>query len=107
MVIRGTLPRGDGWVLVVTMQSGPTTRASALVALDGRGDVAALRVPLDTIENGRWVVPREARAAELEAMLRLATSESRLADSESHSRELAIAGAGLALLIPLGLRRRS
>ena len=107
MVIRGTLPRGDGWVLVVTMQSGPTTRASALVALDRRGDVAALRVPLDTIENGRWVVPREARAAELEAMLRLATSESRLAESGSHGRELAIAGAGLALLIPLGLRRRS
>ena len=107
VVVRGTLPRGDGWVLVMTMQSSPTTRASALVALDRRGDVAALRVPVDTIENGRWVVPREPRAAELDAMLRLATSESRVAESEPRGHDLALAGIGLALLVPFGLRRRS
>ena len=106
MVVRGTLPRGDGWVLVMTMQNGPTSRASALLALDGRGDVAALRVPTDTIENGRWVVPREARQAEVDAMLRMATSESRLAESTLGHRELAIAGVGLALLVPFGFRRR-
>ncbi len=106
MVVRGTLPRGDGWVLVMTMQNGPTARASALLALDRRGDVTALRVPTDTIENGRWVVPREARQAELDAMLRLATSESRLAESTPRNRELAVAGLGLALLVPLGFRRR-
>jgi hypothetical protein len=107
VVVRGTLPKGDGWVLVLTMQSSPTARASALVALDRRGDVAALRVPVDTIENGRWVTPREARSAEVDAMLRMATAESRVAESGPGGRELAIAGVGLAVLIPLGLRRRT
>jgi hypothetical protein len=111
MVVRGTLPRGEGWVLVLTMQAGPTARASALVALDRRGDVASLRVPVDTIENGRWVVPREARGAEVDAMLRVAAGGARMADAPASSPVrrggLALAGVGLALLAPFGLRRRA
>ncbi len=106
--IHGALPRGDGWVLVLTMSSGETSRASALVALDRRGEVAGVRVPQDSRENGRWIVPREATPAELDAMLRVATSRTVAAadDAADDARTAGLALAGLGvLLLPVGLRR--
>ena len=106
--IHGALPRGDGWVLVLTMTSGETSRASALVALDRRGEVAGVRVPSDSRENGRWIVPREATPAELDAMLRVATARTVATADEpvgdARTAGLAIAGLGV-LLLPVGLRR--
>ena len=104
--IHGALPRGDGWVLVLTMNAGETSRASALVALDRRGDVAGVRVPSDARENGRWIVPREATTAEVDAMLRVATARtvaSADASDDARTAGLALAGLGVVLL-PIGLR---
>lgn len=107
--IHGALPRGDGWVLVITMQAEGTSRASALVALDRRGDVAAVRVPHDSRENGRWLVPREATTAELDALLRVAVGRSVASAATdaaldgSRTAGLALAGLGLVLL-PVGVR---
>ena len=102
--IHGALPRGDGWVLVITMQADGSSRASALVALDRRGDVAAVRVPHDLRENGRWAVPREATTAELDALLRVAVGRSVASAPASRTAGLALAGLGV-LLLPVGLRR--
>ena len=107
--IHGTLPRGDGWVLVMTMNPGEPSRAQALVALDRGGEVAAVRVPRDLRENGRWSVPREATAAELDALLRLAVGRTGVASATtdaggSRTAGLALAGLGLVLL-PVGVRR--
>ncbi|MGZ8470159.1 MAG: hypothetical protein ACXW61_11270 [Gemmatirosa sp.] len=108
--IRGTLPPGDGWVLVLTMEQGPTARASALVALDRRGEVAGVRVPHDLREGGRWTVPREASVAEVDAMLRqavardVATADAPPAGSQRNAG-LALAGLGLALFAPAGWQR--
>jgi len=84
-------------------------RAEALVALDRGGEVAAVRVPRDLRENGRWSVPREATAAELDALLRLAVGRTGVASATtdaggSRTAGLALAGLGLVLL-PVGVRR--
>jgi hypothetical protein len=108
--IHGTLPRGDGWVLVITMQADGSSRGSALVALDRRGDVAAVRVPHDSRENGRWLVPREATTAEVDALLRVAVGRSEASATTdaaldgSRTAGLALAGLGVVLL-PVGLGR--
>ncbi|MDF1505077.1 hypothetical protein [Roseisolibacter sp. H3M3-2] len=107
--VRGALPAGEGWVLVMTMREGATVTATALVALDRRGDVAGVRVPIDSRENGRWSVPRAITAADVDAMLRVATT-ARVADAGgtragAPGRGAATAGlaaAGVGLL----LRRR-
>lgn len=105
--IRGALPRGDGWVLVLTMQEQPATRATALVALDRRGEVAGVRVTHDLREGGRWSVPREATPAEVDAMLRQATARAVAVggDADARTAGLALAGVGLALCAPVGWRR--
>lgn len=102
--IHGALPRGDGWVLVITMQADGSSRASALVALDRRGDVAAVRVPHDLRENGRWAVPREATTAELDALLRVAVGRSVASATPSRTAGLALAGLGV-LLLPVAVGR--
>ena len=112
--VRGTLPAGDGWVLVLTMQAGPSARASALVALDRRGEVAGVRVPSEPIEGGRWTNPREGHPAEIDGMLRRAVAAGGPAPAARVSVRqvgpggagVALAGLGLAALVPLGARRR-
>jgi hypothetical protein len=108
--IHGTLPRGDGWVLVMTMQAEGTSRGSALVALDRSGEVAAVRVPHDLRENGRWAIPREATTAEVDALLRVAVGRSVASATTdaaldgSRTAGVALAGLGLVLL-PIGVSR--
>jgi hypothetical protein len=104
--VHGALPAGDGWVLVMTTRTGPTARASALVALDRRLEVAGVRVPADLLEGGRWTNPREATAADVEALLRVATA-TRVAASDGPEARVATAGVALVgvLLLPMGVRR--
>jgi hypothetical protein len=106
VAVHGVLPRGDGWVLVLTMQSGAQAHASALVALDRRLDVAGVRVPTDTIEGGRWHNPRRATAADVDAMLRVATAARVASGPDPRSAGLALAGIGLGLLPVVVGRRR-
>jgi hypothetical protein len=106
VAVHGALPRGDGWVLVLTMQSGPESRASALVALDGRLEVAGVRVPTESLEGGRWQNPRQATAGDVDAMLRLATASRVATGPDARTAGLALAGLGLGLLPAVGLRRR-
>jgi hypothetical protein len=115
--VRGALPGGDGWVLVLTMRAGPGVRASALVALDARGEVVGVRVPQERLEHGRWINPREASADEVDAMLRRAvaaapgpTPQVGAAPAPAPApagpvHGAAAAGAVLALLAPLGIGR--
>lgn len=110
VAVHGTLPRGDGWVLVLTMQAGPEARASALVALDGRMQVAGVRVPTDSYEGGRVLNPRQATTADVDAMLRVATT-ARVATGpvtipDARSAGLALAGLGLGLIPAVAVRRR-
>jgi hypothetical protein len=77
-----------------------------------------VRVPQETIENGRWVNPREARVGEVDAMLRRAVADAgptdvpARVDVGSSARTPrwpepggALAGAALAVLAPLGVHR--
>ena len=55
------------WVLSVAVRQGPGSVAGALVELDSRGDVAAVRVPTSR-QNG-WDIPRAIADSEIEAAL--------------------------------------
>lgn len=70
--VRGSLPAGGDWVLVVTRQN-PDGReqATALIALAASREILTVRVPHDRHESGRWLVPRNPTPAEIEALLRL------------------------------------
>lgn len=59
--------------MITTTRDG-NHMATALVDIDSQGRVASITVPSNTIENGRWVVPRKVAGAELEAALRNATN---------------------------------
>jgi hypothetical protein len=43
--------------------------ASVLVDVDARGRVASVTVPSNSIENGRWQVPRRVSAGEINTAL--------------------------------------
>jgi hypothetical protein len=68
--VRWQKPAQGTWVLVITAQQKGSFAASALVSIDSRGGIASVSVPSDTIENGRWRVPRKVAAAEIDALLK-------------------------------------
>jgi hypothetical protein len=77
--VRWQKPAQGNWMLVITSlqeQNGPPA-ATALVTIDSRGGVASVNVPFDTIENGKWRVPRRVAAAEIDAMLKGAATLAR------------------------------
>jgi hypothetical protein len=77
--VRWQKPAQGNWMLVITSsheQNGPPA-ATALVTIDSRGGVASVSVPFDTIENGKWRVPRRVAATEIDAMLRGAATLAR------------------------------
>ncbi len=75
--VRWQKPAQGNWMLVITSSQGSSPAATALVTIDSRGGVAGVSVPFDTIENGRWRVPRRVAAAEINAMLKGAATLAR------------------------------
>jgi hypothetical protein len=68
--VRWQKPAQGTWMLVITAKQNGSHAATALVSIDSRGGVASVSVPSDTIENGRWRVPRKVAAAEIDTMLK-------------------------------------
>jgi len=68
--VRWQKPARGTWMLVITSSQAGSFAATALVTIDSRGAVAGVSVPSNTIENGRWVVPRRVASAEIDAMLK-------------------------------------
>lgn len=69
--VRGELPKGGtAWVLVFDLTDTETTyRASAMLALDGNGQLAGVEVPRRGIERNP-LTPRLATNEDVDAMLR-------------------------------------
>lgn len=102
--VRGELPAGTPWVVEATLSTEGTT-ASALVAMDSRGELAAIVVPFDRQEG--FPIPRAARTDEIDRLLARARRIS--GDGEAvgrapvrKGRELPVP-AGVALLLGLPL----
>jgi hypothetical protein len=90
-----TRPDGEGtWVVVVTLTAGAESTASAIVALNGEGQVASVEVPSRQTPDG-WTVPRAVSQDDIETALRDAV---RVADA----RKGVWSRGGLASL-PVGL----
>ena len=77
--VRWQKPAQGTWMLVITSshEQNSTPAATALVTIDSSGGVASVNVPFDTIENGRWRVPRRVAAGEIDAMLKGAATLAR------------------------------
>ncbi|HEX9106070.1 MAG TPA: hypothetical protein VF832_02550 [Longimicrobiales bacterium] len=105
--VSGELPRGGTWVIASTMGEGDG-KATALLALEPDGRVAGVSVPID--QRGRWQVPREATAAEIDAMLRgaIASATPPMRTGSSGGGAAGLAGMSLLCLLPVlpRLRRR-
>ena len=104
--VRGELPGDVAWVVEISSRAG-TAAATALVAIGERGELLAVRVPHDSREGGRWMVPRSPTTAEIDALLRTASA---MNDAARSTRLAAGAGAALLLLVMapvgVGLARR-
>jgi hypothetical protein len=72
--VRFQKPAQGSWMLVITSSQNGAFAASALVNIDSGGGVASVSVPSNTIENGRWRVPRQVASAEIDAMLKNAAA---------------------------------
>ena len=72
--VRWQKPAQGTWVLVITSSQQGSFAATAVVTIDSRGGVASVNVPSDTIENGKWRVPKRVAAAEIDAMLKSAAA---------------------------------
>lgn len=68
--VRWQKPAGGSWVLLISSRQDGKHAASAVVSIDDRGRVAGVTVPSNSLEGGRWQVPRSVAAAEIDAMLR-------------------------------------
>ncbi|MBA3583995.1 MAG: hypothetical protein H0W36_05600 [Gemmatimonadetes bacterium] len=108
-VARPRLPEGR-WILVLTLEDG-RSGATALVNLDGGGEVAAVRVPSDTSRDG-WRIPRPVSRGEVDALLRQGGVATRDGAAEAglggHGGVAALlATAGAIGLVPVAIRRSS
>jgi hypothetical protein len=72
--VRFQKPAQGSWMLFITSSQNGAFAASALVTIDSSGGVASVSVPSNTIENGRWRVPRRVASAEIDAMLKTAAA---------------------------------
>lgn len=75
--VRKTWPSEGAWVLVITGNPGPGS-VTALVSIAEGGEIRQVRVPTRTVENGRWTVPAQVSAADVETALRTLTSSTSL-----------------------------
>lgn len=97
----------DGrWVVVLTLQAGEDSGATALVTLDADGEVSGVRVPTGGTVEG-FTIPRPATEAEIEALLRGDGLADLDTDGPGAAPLAAAAGlAAIALALPLARRRR-
>lgn len=72
--VRWQKPAQGSWVLVITSSQSGSFAATAVVTIDSHGGVASVNVPYDTIENGRWRVPKQVAANEIDTMLKSAAA---------------------------------
>lgn len=91
--VRGDVPEGGTWMIVCVSRDGEA-RATALLDLDGAHQIARVRVPHRAAEGGRWMIPTDVSAREIDAMLRARATEA-AAPAE-------LAGLLLLLLLPAG-----
>lgn len=68
--VRWQKPAAGSWALVVRSARDGVHAATAVVSVAPDGSVASVTVPARTAEGGRWQVPRDATAAEIDAVLR-------------------------------------
>lgn len=68
--VRWQKPADGTWVLVVSSRQEGKHMATAVVTVDNTGRVARVSVPSRPIEGGRWQVPRDVAAAEVNSILR-------------------------------------
>ena len=68
--IRWQRPAQGEWALVISTAREGHFMASALIDVDSRGRVASVSVPSNSIEGGRWLVPKQVASSELDALLR-------------------------------------
>lgn len=62
-------PSAGAWLLMIHVgEDGDHGQATAVVSLDGNGQVASVQVP--TKQEGDWLMPRELTEAEVSARLR-------------------------------------
>ena len=96
--VRGTVP-DDGMWMVVCVSREHTASATALVDFAG-GDIVRVRVPHRSAEGGRWNIPTEVSARQIDAMLRERARTAKV--------PVELAGLLVLLLLPAGwlLRRR-
>ncbi|MGH7613072.1 MAG: hypothetical protein ACREMW_03380 [Gemmatimonadales bacterium] len=66
--LRKMWPQDGTWTLVITASQGENDGATAVVELDGNGDVVAVKVP--TRQQGQWTVPAGVSMADIDAGLR-------------------------------------
>ena len=96
--VRGDIP-GDGTWMVVCVSRDQQSRATVLVDYSAAGEITRVRVPHRVVENGRWTVPSDVSARDIDAMLR-----ERAQLSATGSTGVPLAAALLALaLIPVGI----
>jgi hypothetical protein len=69
-VVRWQKPAKGSWALHISTTRDGNHMASALVDIDVSGRVASVSEPSRPIEGGRWLVPRQVAAAEIDAALR-------------------------------------
>jgi hypothetical protein len=101
--VTGSIPTEGAWLIVV--RAPGLDNATALVSLGADGQVAGAEVPANTVENGRWRVPRQATDAEIESALRKHAAQLAAADDRAPVG-WALAALGLLALVPVGLVRR-
>lgn len=95
------------WILVLTLDAGSGGDATALVTLNGDGEVSGVRVPTRGPVDG-FTIPRPATEAEIEALLRGDGLAGLDVDGPGAAPLAAVAAlAGLALAVPLTRRRRA
>ena len=68
--VRWQKPANGSWAIVISTTRDGQHMASILVDIDAAGRVASVSVPSNSMENGRWQVPRRVSSAELDAALR-------------------------------------
>lgn len=68
LALRKTWPSEGAWVLVITGMPGKGS-VTALVSIAEGGEVRQVRVPSRSVENGRWIVPEQVSAADVDAAL--------------------------------------
>ena len=90
--VRGTVP-ADGTWMVVCVSREQTASATALVDYEG-GEVVRVRVPHRSAEGGRWNIPVEVSARQIDAMLR--------ERARTAAAPVELAGLLLLLLVPAG-----